>query len=615
MKSLLLRVAAGGREAGGDDALTGLIMKCSGEVVSSASREYPHRRDEMLAFIKSRLWNRNRKGEQTISKKGKETSTNDILRDWDPQRWGIGIYIRGAVSNILSRDWPKQLMADLKPGRKSLDAMKETSKIEVTTEGEIVAPMRSQSDSDSDAPDPTEQDDLDIALTGEKPGASAEKEPEEGEREPEAAAEGDEEEQDEAEHEADAFERMHGRDTSLRPLDAVEGGELDEAINADAAAVDEDELARRARVYSEEEPEDAAPKAVSEQRRGFDLIAEVSSSEECAARLHLPENMDYQLFAVALYQDAIEPDPTAEGRVQQLRDLAVKVVNLHFEGHPNLNDLVEGMDAWDPVEAPFASEFPEVVRQVSHNLDLKFAPQVEPVQKKDLQLDIGIDLAAASEELNRQSKRMKQRPPGVSPREWEEIRGGAERWFHAEARNEEDLLNPDRPDYLGLISLTGEPRQADLEPSEMASELKRLLEKWFDNTLSVGGIATSEGSKLYITNYKKMSEMRNRMKNWDPMTGFAGEAIKLHLYEIRLEEQERMDKERQAQAERDRVELETHLTSTKSPMQAPRPTAIPRPVQPSFTFDETDFSDPHEMRTRPLPTAPATNPSGVQFRT
>src|SRR4051812_6024703 len=89
MKDLLLKVAADNK------AYEALIMKCAGTRIGALVRSENGGNgtyDNVMAFLKSRLWNRRADGVETQSRVGKQFSSNQVLQAWEPKEGGIATY-------------------------------------------------------------------------------------------------------------------------------------------------------------------------------------------------------------------------------------------------------------------------------------------------------------------------------------------------------------------------------------------------------------------------------------------------------------------------------------------------------------------------------------------
>jgi len=536
-----------------------VILKCAGAAIAGRMKEDTAAKfdfNEMMSFIRSRLWNRNAAGTKTQSTIGREHSSNDIISAWNPEAGGIGKYLSVNVSNILNRDWKTSLM-ELTDSRKvSLDYLEEKGR-QLDTTGKIFEV--SNGSGDSDAVDYVENDgDLEKAsqnFSGKKKSAGAiEDEVGFGVLTPEDIRELN----DNSDGLGDAWSEARMRATPARRVFAA------------------------ALLGSRHAP----------------LNAEL---------LHSTNHPDYRLLAAALMSDVPEPELDEVGRIEQLRDLAGKVMALHCSDLQDYEESREALLEWNPTEVSFARYFPEVCQQVGESLD-RAGPR--EVSNQSLQLVFVAEFLIIGNEISRQSRDLKPRPNGMSVEEWDEVTENAKTWLERECTSIEELQSPDRPDYIALSQLTGRPIDRKIKPEAMGAALKMMYKEWTDDRLYTARHQADKhlnASRALFENHVTIKEMNKRMETWDPLTeGFAGETMIRHLREVQLEMEQREEISRQAEAH-DRAEQELKLAKAAGPLN-PRPVPIPPlPARQNEMFPEESFGK------RPDISGPSQQPKSQDF--
>ena len=518
-----------------------LIFKCAGSTIAGRTKDDSAARanfPEMMAFVRTRLWNRRSDGTKTVSKLGREHSSNDIIAAWNPEAGGVKKYIQVNVANILNRDWKAVQMDLANPKKTSVEQLAAQGK-HLDSTGRIFAAGQSGQDDGADAPEFVEKD--------------------------------------------DAFER----ESASMSVSRQRGGEADDLSNnlEDAAGevpLDEpegDELAGN-------EAEQTAPK--TEQLREFEVALEASiGAGPKSSVLRSPEHPDYRVLAAALVDDVPEPDLDLAGRETQLRAMARSAIDLHCADLTDFAETRDAVEEWNPSEVSFARFFPEAVHQISESLNVADRQQV---QDEPLQLEFAAEFFILAGEINRQSQQLRPRPAGMSAIEWEEITHNAKEWFVMESQSQEDLKNPSRPDYMALCHLTDRKMERDIEPEVMAEKLKSMYAEWTaDRLYSPDKIDTfGDGSSRTVSeNWSTLRELNRRMETWDPLAdGYAGEVMATHLRDIRME-QEQLEQEAMSEEASRRAELEARLARVSAPV-AVRPASIP---SESFSAETSLFPD------------------------
>lgn len=304
MKVLLLRCVQS------DKAYEAVIMKCGGGAIAGRLKENVGARGDfagMMSFLKSRLWNRRQDGAMTVSQKGREFSTNDIIQDWNPINGGIGKYLQINIGNILARDWKTSQMELADPKKDSLNRLLESGR-EPDTTGRIFNASAGGSD-ESDSVDYVERDSA-------------------------------------FDKDSDRFSaNLRGQRGEENPLE--EGEPTAEGIEA---------------LDVEEE--------ITPQRREFEVALLASKTiSNGSPTLRTTEHPDYRVLAAALLEDVPEAELDAAGRVVQLRDMAKRAITIHYQENSDIADVLEAVETWDPANVSFARYFPEACVDISTSLD------------------------------------------------------------------------------------------------------------------------------------------------------------------------------------------------------------------------------------------------------
>ena len=531
MKMLLLRCVQS------DKAYEAIIMKCGGAGIGARLKEDPGARatfPEMMSFLKSRLWNRRGDGTRTISQKGREFSTNDVIQDWNPINGGIAKYLQINIGNILSRDWKTSQMELNDPKRDSLDRLAESGR-EPDTTGRIFSSSAVKGD-ELDSVDYVEND--------------------------------------------RAFDKDSER-FSVNRVGRGEAPDLEEGDIRGGGSIDEIDV-----------DEDITP-----QRREFDIALLPSKTiSNDSPSLKTTEHPDYRLLAAALIKDVPEPELDAKGRVDQLRSMARDVISLHYQENAEIDDMLDAVSTWDPSKVSFARYFPEACADIAVSLNDAGQKEIKNHDTQlDFAMDL---VSVSTELNRQAQVLPEARPAGVKPQEWEDIVATSLVWFHAHANSEEEMRSPSRPDYLALCALTGNKPRADIAPDALSKDLKEMHRNWIDQAFASAKQIGSKNTHVFAENYEAVMEMSKRMQSWNPLVdGFAGETMVQYLNEIRLDQEERarIARERAAAellAEQTRLALAKPRLQTR-PVAIP---ARPKAHQASF-FDEQDFA-PEEVRTK-----------------
>jgi hypothetical protein len=511
-----------------DETYEALIFKCAGSTIAGRTKEDSAARAnfaEMIAFIKTRLWNRRADGAKTTSRLGREHSSNEIISAWNPEAGGVKKYIQVNVANILNRDW-KAANMELSNGRKtSLEVLAAGGK-HLDASGRIFEAGQSGADDSGDAPEFVERD--------------------------------------------ESFERESASfSAARRSREQGEGeGEAEPEGLANAEGLGREELP------DTDEPEVAA---VTEQRREFDvaLIASRSAGHKSAV-LRSPEHPDYRVLAAALVDDVPEPELDLAGREQQLREMALKSFDLHCADLTDFAETREAVAEWKPSEVSFARYFPDAAQQIGESLNVA---DRQKIRDDPLQLEFAADFFILSGEIKRQSQQLKPRPAGMSAIEWEEICHNAKEWFNRMSDSAEDLVSPERPDYIALCHLTNRKIERAITPEEMAEKLKIMYAEWTEDRFYSPQKLDSYDVNAAIAlseNRQGLFDLNRRMEQWNPLTdGYAGEVMATHLRDIRLEQEQREQAARIEEATH-RADVEARLARGSGSEPAPvRPASIP----------------------------------------
>lgn len=310
MRALMLRCV------GTQDSYDALIMKCAGRQVGEACMQATGKRaDAIMPFLRSRLWNRRKDGQKTISRLGREFTSNDVLLAWNPISGGIAKYVQVNVSHILMRDLP-QYFGEVERGNHiSLDQLKETN-VELDHTGRIV--HQSMGVGGDEQPDYVEQD--------------------------------SQYDQDSAEFNAG---RKLARDYDLSDIEEEDG-----------------------RISPDDMEEEVVGKNPAAAQFEANVLASRGTRER-SYLLRSANNPDYALFQSALMGSEIEPELDADDRQTQLRELAGDVISLHLQDSPDLPEALEAVGDWHPAEVAFANFFPEVVEEISNSLNQVHAQRNE----------------------------------------------------------------------------------------------------------------------------------------------------------------------------------------------------------------------------------------------
>ena len=266
--------------------------------------------------------------------------------------------------------------------------------------------------------------------------------------------------------------------------------------------------------------------------------------------LRSPQHPDFRVFAAALIEDVTEPELDEPGRTAQLRDLAGRVLAMHCADLDDYEGSREALLEWRPAEVPFARYFPEVCLQVADSLN---RVEVQKVRDQPLQLEFAAEFLIIGSEITRQSKNLNPRPQGMSADEWAEITDKAKNWLERECTSSEELLSADRPDYIALCHLTGRLIDRKIEPEVMGERLRTMYREWTDDRFYAAWSRADpvfSASPAWSENRESINEMNKSMETWEPLKdGFAGETMKRHLHQARLEIESREEIARHARNE------------------------------------------------------------------
>ena len=505
-----------------------IIMKCAGAVIAARTKEDTAAKAnfaELMAFIRSRLWNRRADGTKTISKLGREHSSNDIISAWNPEAGGIGKYISVNVANILNRDWKSATMEISDSRKVSLEVLADKGR-HLSTTGRFY--------------------DAETA--------------EGGQYEATEYVEADES----LERTSQILSASQKRQIS-EDIDGEEGRE-NEANQGHEYLLDGDGVLGA-------DPEEGPP--ITESRREFDvaLIASRNATPR-SDTLRSPQHPDYRIFAAALIDDMPEPELDEAGRINQLRNLAGKVMAMHCADLDDYEESREAIQDWNPSEVPFARFFPEVCVQVADSLNQADGQQV---RDQSLGLQFAAEFIIIGNEITRQSQKLNPRPNGMSAEDWDDITRNAKNWLGRECTASEELMSADRPDYIALSHLTGRRIDRAIKPEAMGELLKVMYKEWTANQISSAAKNAYQDAtalRAYSENAESIREMNKRMEAWQPLKdGFAGETMNRHLHQVRLEMEAREEVARASFAT-EQANVSTKL-STGAGHVAFRPATIP----------------------------------------
>ena len=547
-----------------------LIFKCAGSTIAGRTRDDSAAKanfPEMMAFVRTRLWNRRSDGTKTVSKLGREHSSNDIIAAWNPEAGGVKKYIQVNVANILNRDWKAVHMDLANPKKASVEQLAEQGK-HLDSTGRIYVAGQTGQDDGADAPEFVEKDDdfeRDAALMS-------------------------------------VSRKRGGDDGDLS--DSFEGGTVETPLEE----LEDNELAGA---------EGEQPAAKTEQRGEFDVaLAASKGAGPKSSVLRSPEHPDYRVLAAALVDDVPEPELDLAGRENQLRGMARSAIDLHCSDLTDFDETRDAVAEWNPSEVSFARFFPEAVQQIGESLNVA---DRQLVRDDPLQLEFAADFFILAGEITRQSQQLRPRPTGMSAIEWEEITHNAKEWFVMQSKSQEDLENPARPDYMALCHLTDRKIERDIEPKAMAEKLKSMYAEWtVDRLYSPDKMdAYAEGAQKTLSeNWQSLRELNRRMETWDPLTdGYAGEVMATHLRDIRME-QEQLEQEALSEEASLRAALEARLARVPGP-EAVRPASIPSEslaAEPSL-FPELEFGPKAEEAPQFRPELPSPGPEKVKEQT
>ena len=541
MKALLEKVV------GRDEDFDALIMKCSGDRIAGALQGAPaFSRDMLLPYLRNRLWNRNSKGNKTVSKKGLEHSTNDIIQAWDPEKGGIHAYIQSNVGRILRRDWLKECQTQL-PGHVSQQVLEAKN---IVVASDFTVQNRSMPPS----------------------GGSSDEEPDVMESERDIAG-----------------DRLS---SDLKPNDANDPGEGEDEV--------EDEFEGNPTIDAKGKRGDTenemTREPITEERQFFDVAVEVSGYvSNDSPTLSTPEHPDYRTLSAALAEKVPEPASDLEARNEQLRGMVKRAVERHYDGQEDKDEVLDAVPEWNPAETTFARFFPEVCERIGDLLNRHTPKNVIPT---GFQAEFALDYASMVDELDRVSRGQTAHPPNMTPLEWDEVRSDAEAWFTTPCHNPDELGNAMRPDYLGLCALTRTPVNADLSGEELASELKDLYNQWAESTFRTRK-QFGKSTNKFTENYDVLTEMNDRMQSWNPLTdGFAGEVMVIVLKEI-SEERKAQESKRVDDLAQGDIDAQARRAAAMPKINI-RPVPIPQGIQGTLSFDETDFLNTPDSAPRPL---------------
>jgi len=524
-------------------ATDALIMKCVGKQIAGVLKSKPQSYEVVMQTLIQRLHNKRRDGKVTPSKVGKAHSSNMVFLAWEPENGGLVTYLSVNAAKILSRELEQD--SATKPGRVSLDAMRDGYNKEPDTQGNFVQRNGNASSSDDEPGDLVEHDDAVV-----------------GEVAPETRVQ-----------------------KAGRPEQTDDASEAPKLTDEAEEAVGKEELPA-ADFESMVEAMETNERVATETRRKFNVNALASAHvEENDPILRGPDHPDYRLLSTA--QGLVlspEPEEMVGERNEQLREMARSAVEITLIEADERLELLDAISHWDPSQTSFARRFWRATDRMSMSLDQIREPHVVDTGT-NLQFEFALDYVSAAEELAKQARHLPPQPKGMTDTEWSETLIACRTWFVASARDSEDLVSTSRPDYLALCALNGEKPRRKAAPEEMSEHLKLLYGKWMGNMLT-------HASEIYGESdgqIEPMKEMHRRMAEWKPLEdGYAGEVVAEKLHTIWEEMKQAAE-----------VEAAAKVAQGGNRELSPRPVPIPKTGE-QLVLDATDFTQSAD-RSLPIP--------------